>query len=194
MKKNLYILCNSNEAMATITSGSFKDLADADIFTCNNAFTFVRTNGKHFNFWTDTRDIMRHIEMPENLSLDYHTKVQHIYSPFGITMANGNELYQGLCVSPVKYGCSSAIGALAFAAICLPYDKIVMIGHTLDEFENPIFKQVIFNYLKLPSINTEAMEYRDKYKSSWYYIYFRKFNVLPEEHRLFRVFWKLADH
>lgn len=135
MDKEICIICNSPQALEIISNGAFPNLHTKDLFTCNNAFTFFRTEGRHFNFWTDARDIMRHIEMPEKLSDRYETYVQHIYSPFGLKMKSGNYLYPLVC-SPIEKGCSSALGALAFLNEVYSYNKIWLIGYTLDETEN----------------------------------------------------------
>ena len=148
--KEIFIICNSEAALAEISSGRFPDLDKKDLFTCNNAFTFFRTTGRHLNFWTDTLDIIRHIEMPETLSKDYQKKVHHIYSQSGMKLANGNYIYQTLNYSQVKQAGSSALNALAFLSQIkgidlinqiAQYDVIWLIGYTLDEGANEIWNK-----------------------------------------------------
>lgn len=148
MSKEIYIICNSPEALKEIASGKHIDLHTKDIFTCNNAFTFFRTSGRHLNFWTDTLEIIRQIQFPENLSDGYHTKVKHIYSPYGLKMANTTLLYRdkGLNFSPIQAGASSGLGALAYLAMCSDYDTIYIIGYTLDERKNPMWENIFKEY------------------------------------------------
>lgn len=156
MNESIYIICNSSECLQLITGHNIpriSGLHNADLFTCNSAYTFFRTTGRHFNFWTDTVDIIRKVTMPETLSQDYQKHVEHIFSPFGLYLGNGNLLYRGLQVSPVKEGCSSALGALAYLAECHQYKQIYLVGYTLDETTNPVWKGILDKYaqdLKCP--------------------------------------------
>lgn len=137
--KEIYLICNSEQALNEISSGRFPDLDKKDLFTCNNAYTFFRTTGRHLNFWTDTEDIIRNVIMPETLSKDYQKKVDHIYSLFGRELKNGNTLYRWLKFSPVRKAGSSALNAISYLNMCEKYDVIWLIGYTLDESDNDLW-------------------------------------------------------
>jgi hypothetical protein len=144
----IFIICNSPEALDLIGILFPTQFSRADLFTCNNAFTFFRTKGKHFNFWTDARDIFKHLELTERLSGGYNEHIQHVYSRHGLTMATGNILFNDkvLKLTPHSKGASSALGALAYCATCLNYDRIVLVGYTLNEQKNDIWKIVNDRY------------------------------------------------
>lgn len=144
--KEIFIICNSPQCLSEISSGKFPGLDQEDLFTSNNAFTFFKTSGKHFNFWIDWQDIFRHVTMPETLSGGYENKVQHIFSRFNMKLANGKTMYRQLHYSPVEQAASSALSALAYTAVMGEYDAAWMIGYTLDESENPIWKHILDRY------------------------------------------------
>lgn len=152
--KTLYIICNSPRALNAISSGKLKNLDEKDIFTCNNAYTFFKTSGKHYNFWTDVSDIFRHIKLPEQLSDNYHLKVKHVYNKNAVFLKDGRQLFRNIFISPIDILCSSGMGALCFASVCLDYNRLVFVGHTLVEKQetydfidnNFVLQSVSFNY------------------------------------------------
>jgi hypothetical protein len=141
--KEIFIICNSPQALMEVSSGRLPSLHQEDLFTCNNAFTFFKTSGRHLNFFTDTADIIRHVTMPEVLSGEYHKKVEHIFSRCDMKLHNGKTLYHWLRYSPVTKAASSAIGALAYLANMTDYDCVWLVGYTLDERENSIWNDYI---------------------------------------------------
>lgn len=140
--KTIFIICNSPEALQIIASGLYQDIHTADLFTCNNAYTFFRTSGRHLNFFTDTIDIVRHVKMPETLSKGYEKKVEFIYSRKGVTMQSGQCLFPDLKFSPLYQIGSSALNALAYLVATERYNGIHLIGYTLDETENPLWHDI----------------------------------------------------
>lgn len=133
MSKEIFILCNSAECLKEISSGKYPDLQTKDLFTCNNAFTFFRTSGKHFNMMVDGNDIYRFTERPENLFREYHQKIYFIFSEFEKPQIIVDHYERDISFSPIKIGCSSAIAALFYLNAVLNYDVIRLIGYTLIE-------------------------------------------------------------
>lgn len=146
--KTIHILCNSPQCLAEITSGAWPALNKKDLFTCNNAFTFFRTTGVHYTFFTDTIDIMRQLIMPEQLSDHYDQHVKKIFSQWAMELKNGNLIERDITYSPINIGASSALGALAFALCCLQYDEAYLIGYTLDEGHNKIWDEILAGHIK----------------------------------------------
>ncbi len=144
----IFIICNSPQALKEIASGAWSQLPSADLFTCNNAFTFFRTSGKHLNFFTDTLDIFRFMTMPETLSYNYQKQVKFVFSQFGMTLANGNLIERDLHYSPVPLGASSALGALAYLNAVEDYSTVYMLGYTIqaDEVNKPIWGDILERY------------------------------------------------
>lgn len=140
--KTIYVICNSPEALFVLTSGMLNNLVNSDIFTCNNAYTFFRTSGRHLNFFTDTIDIMRHVKIPETLSKGYEKSVEFIYHRKGATAATGLCLFPGLKFSPVQGMGSSALNAIAYLVAVEDYEMIQLIGYTLDESQNPLWAYI----------------------------------------------------
>lgn len=145
-KTEIFILCNSRQCLEEISSGRFKKLQAKDLFTCNNAYTFFRTEGNHFNLFTDTIDIVRHTLMPETLSNGYEKQVHFIYSQYGTQMACNRSIFPGLNLSPIKTPSSSGLGALAWLNKMRNYDVIWLIGYTLDESENELWNEIALRY------------------------------------------------
>jgi hypothetical protein len=145
---SINLICNSSECLSIISSGAAGYLSAQNLCTCNNAFTFFRTSGIHINFFTDTMDIIRHITMPETLSNGYEKKVQHVFSPWAMKLANGNLITRDLNYSPIDKGASSGLGALAYLVNCHNYDKIHMIGYTINESENNIWHDILPYYTR----------------------------------------------
>ncbi len=132
----IFIICNSSEALLLISSGYFPNLHSKDLFTCNNAFTFFRTFGKHYNFFCDAEDIKRFFRMPEKLCWDYQKKISFIFSEWDLKR-NGFPLWNpDSIISPVCVPASSGMNAL-FYLNSLPekYKTIWLIGYTFNEWE-----------------------------------------------------------
>lgn len=75
MTNKCYVICNSKEALDSISSGMHKDISSCDLFTCNSSYGFFRTSGDHFNLVVDVKDILRHVALPESLYGGYSPKM-----------------------------------------------------------------------------------------------------------------------
>lgn len=143
----IYILCNSNQCLEEITSGRFPELYKADIFTCNQSYSFFRTSGRHLNFMMDTDNIIRYVLFLEPLHKDYQKKIEFIFSIWNMKQLNGNLLYRQLKYSPVQFGGSSALCALAHLSVVENYDTIYLVGYTFDESANKkLWNLILSNY------------------------------------------------
>ncbi len=143
---SIHIICNSPECLSILSSGQFPFLNDKDLFTCNSAYTFFKTRGRHLNFFTDPESIIRNKYMPETLTHKYEKKIEFIYSQYGVAMRSNNMLFQGIRISPVKETGSSALNALAYLAECENYKTIHLIGYTFNEVENNIWNVINQKY------------------------------------------------
>lgn len=138
--KQIYILCNSPECLKEITSGEYSDLNNSDIFTCNLAYTYFRTNGKHFNIFSDSgpiNEFLKHNNWYDIYGcLNYHD-IEFIIHCTGLSyldLSNIDKIKGSVKISPLICNGSSSINALLYLSTCYNYDKITLIGYTLNEW------------------------------------------------------------
>lgn len=142
MNKEIFIICNSPAALAEISSGNWPNLPDADLFTCNLAYSHFRTNGKHFNIFSDPlpiNDFLSHPNWHEIYNTYQYNKIKFVINKamvgkdFEINKSESCKAEIDIC--PVSIPASSAIGALFYTVCTQHYDKIHLIGYTLNEWE-----------------------------------------------------------
>lgn len=143
MSNEILILCNSAACLNEISSGLWPDLSQRNIFTCNLAYTFFRTEGRHLNIFSDAEPIKAFFE-EKNWSAVYapwrYNKVEFVFSKWEMeTKAIFPNEHQNCPLlpvfSPVSVPGSSAINALLYLNACENFDKIYLLGYTINEWE-----------------------------------------------------------
>lgn len=144
MKETIYILCNSAECNRIISSGYVPNLQEQNIFTCNLAYSHFRTNGLHFNMFADAIPIHDFLTNP-NWGPVYDTyQYDQIIFVFNLwqwkkqrrTWPVGYPSQRVICsVSPVDIPASSAISALFYLNSVGNFDRIELIGYTINEWD-----------------------------------------------------------
>jgi hypothetical protein len=135
MNNEIIILCNSAACLDEISSGRFVDLHTRNIFTCNDAYAFFRTTGKHFNFVSDMPHVALHANNPGLLKpWGGYDHIQFIYSAWDIKRKAVN-VFPGLTYSPIEISASSAINALFYLNAVEKFDSIILVGYTINEWD-----------------------------------------------------------
>lgn len=139
-KEEIIIICNSNHALQSISTGKYGDLSNKNIFTCNLAYSFFRTRQRHLNIFSDGPIIQDFIKCQLNKTWHYiystapYNNVQFIYNTWDF---NGHNFgYHFIKPSPVIIQGSSAIGALFYLNEVENFNTIHLTGYTLNEWEN----------------------------------------------------------
>jgi len=154
--KEIFILCNTPKCLEEISSGRFAYLQTKDIFTCNHAYTFIWTSGKHYNIIIDNEDIDFFVNdsyfMRESKYKRNTDKINFILSPFNEGKKDAfNGQYKGFEFSPVMCGGSSGLQAVLYCGRALDYDRIYFIGYL------PIFEE--FNSVGMPQDKKAEIDY-----------------------------------
>lgn len=139
MNNEITILCNSPQCLAEISTGGFGDLSEQNIFTCNMAYTFFRTNKRHLNIFSDSPLIESFFNTNDwynnfgvlNYDLEF---IFHLFHCKGITIPKTHE-HLKIKTSPDLSNNSSAINALIYLNECENFDTINLVGYTLNEWE-----------------------------------------------------------
>lgn len=144
MTKQISILCNSPQCLAEITSGNYPELYKSDLFTCNLAYTHIRTEGRHLNIFSDRAIVHAFLSAHDwhgTFSTAPYNKVEHIInlatiSEQSILHGSLDHIAHRVKESPLRIPASSAIGALFHSIECEHYDQIRLIGYNLKEWKH----------------------------------------------------------
>jgi len=136
------ILCNSPQCLEEITSGKYNNLVNEDIFTCNLAYTYFRTNARHLNIFTDIEPINNFLDsnhLEGIFSTHLYFKIEFILHSFQFHKTqlelNNKKTPYRLIKSNVVVNGSSGINALLYLVNNENYDIINLVGYSLNEWE-----------------------------------------------------------
>lgn len=142
MRKRIFVICNSAAALSIICGGDLfddpdilnhgvdrVDLSKEDIFTCNSAYGFFRTEGRHYNMIVDPEDIERRVLYPERLCDGYEKNIGFIYSPWDMGFKTIPKRFPLLRFVTDELACSSGLNA-AVHSLRLGYTCVRMVGYT----------------------------------------------------------------
>lgn len=144
MEKEIIILCNSPQCLAEISSGNWPNLHERDLFTCNLAYSHFRTTGKHYNMFADAIPIQDFLEN-RNWVQVYHTykyeNILYVFNRWQWQLEKyeapkiSSEFAANYIASPIVVPASSAISALFYLNACHLYEKIHLVGYTINEWQ-----------------------------------------------------------
>jgi hypothetical protein len=170
MKNEIHIICNSPEALEEISAGRWPELHKKNIFTCNLAYTHFRTSARHLNIFSDAipiKDFLFNKNWPQIYGAYNYSGIEFIFNLWKDGKGNDVHIIDIICnkhpfkinlkAAPDIVPASSAIGALFYLNAIEKFDKIHLIGYTLNEWEgienvkelsgkNQAFKDLFKNY------------------------------------------------
>jgi hypothetical protein len=144
MKNEIIILCNSAACLKEVSSGNWPDLHTKNIFTCNLAYTHFRTSARHLNIFSDAPLINKFLNSPDwarTYDTYQYTGIEFIFNTWDLGVEKNicpskHEAVKAICkYSPVIVPASSAIGALFYLSAVENFDKIHLLGYTINEWE-----------------------------------------------------------
>lgn len=178
MDNEIYILCNSPQCLHEISSGRWPDLHKKNLFTCNLAYTFFRTDGRHLNIFTDAEPIKAFLEQhdwPAVYDTWKYNKVEFIFSAWEIFSKKVKINPHKSCkanyqYSPLFVPGSSAINALLhLSQFEKSFNTIYLIGYTINEWQG--IKNVKELADKKRALDYLNQKYTRNQLSDWVYRY-----------------------
>jgi hypothetical protein len=180
MQNEIIILCNSAACLNEISAGHWPNLHQKNIFTCNFAYTHFRTSGLHFNIFSDADPIIAFLtcENWDNVFTSYPYKnTQFVLNTWDIDTKKinpipSNQFNLPLIKSPIKVPASSSIGALLYLNACENFEKIHLVGYTINEWEG--IETVKELKSKQEALNDLHKNYQQTNPREFVYIYERR--------------------